>query len=420
MSIGAPSNLGTLLIQRLEAALGATLGQQANLVSGTQPNAVTQPGNPENPSALQNQAQRHPREAVDKASAQDQGRAVIGKATDAQAVEGHARRNAIPVPSAPITLGFAARTILALLAKYPESVQLAHGHSPLVKQAATPKGAPSGNIPTPAAGGTAAALPQGMAANPRADIFTLWPNLATTIGQPGTLSIQFAQSMAQVMRGSGLFYESHLASLAFGKTTVQALRQEPQGQIKSTAQQGPIPTQGAAVAQDRGAPTATQFSHQGGSYSATSHTHPAPVNQTPVPSMDPQTQLLVRQQLEVLAHQSFAWQGLAWPGTAMYWKVERCDRDVTGEQTESDKHWATCLNLQLPALGEVQARLTLAGDHLVMRLAAPESADHLREHIESLRGRLLAHGLKASQLSIKNREDLHSGPSEHEHPAVQT
>lgn len=417
MSIGAPSNLGTLLIQRLEAALGATLGQQANLVSGAQPNAVTQPGNPENLSALQNQAQRHPREAVDKASAQDQGRAVIGKATDARAAEGHAGRNAIPVPSAPTTLGFAARTILALLAKYPESVQLTHGHSPLVKQAATPKGPPSENIPTPAAGGTAAALPQGMTANHRADIFAIWPKLATIIGQPGTLSTQFAQSIAQVMRGSGLFYESHLASLAFGKTTAQILRQEPQGQIRPAppAQQGPIPAQGAAVAQDRGALTAAQSSHQGGSYSATSHTNPAPANQAPISGMDPQIQLLVRQQLEVLAHQSFAWQGLAWPGAVMYWKVERCNWDVTGEQTESDKRWATYLNLQLPALGEVRARLTLAGNHLVMRLVAPESADRLREHAESLRGRLLAHGLKASQLSIKNREDLHN-----EHPAVQT
>jgi hypothetical protein len=241
-----------------------------------------------------------------------------------------------------------------------------------------------------------------MTANQRADIFAIWANLATTMGQPGTLSTQFAQSMAQALQGSGLFYESHLANLAFGKATVQALRQEPQGQIRPTPsrQQGPIPAQGAAVAQDTGASTATQSNHLDSSHSATSHAGPAPVNQAPIPGLDPQTQLLVRQQLEVLAHQSFAWQGEAWPGAAMRWKVERRDRDATREQTESGEHWATHLNLQLPALGEVQARLTLAGNQLVMRLVAPDSADHLNEHVESLRGRLLAHGLNTSQLSI--------------------
>lgn len=408
MSIGAPTNLGTLLIRRLEAALGTTLSQQVNLVPRAQPNAVTQPGNPENISALQNSAHRHPHETVEKTRAQDQGQTAIGKATDAQAAEGYAGRSA--TPSAPTTLGFAARTILALLAKYPESAQLAQGHSPLVKQAATPKGPLSKSILAPAAEGTTAALSQGIAANHRVGLFSIWPSLAATMGQSGALSTQFAQSMAQAMRDSGLFYESHLANLAFGKTTAQALRQEPQGQIRLTppTQQGPIPAQGAAVSQDMGASTTTQSSHQSGSYSATSQAGPAPTNQSSIPGLDPQTQLLVRQQLEVFAHQSFAWQGLAWPGAVMHWKVERRDQDVTREQTESEKHWATYLNLQLPALGEVQAHLTLAGNHLVMHLVAPESADHLKEHVESLRERLLAHGLKDSQLSIKNREDPHN------------
>jgi hypothetical protein len=34
MSIGGPSNLGTLLVQRLDAALGTTLGQQASTING--------------------------------------------------------------------------------------------------------------------------------------------------------------------------------------------------------------------------------------------------------------------------------------------------------------------------------------------------------------------------------------------------
>src|SRR5690625_2905709 len=165
MSIGVPSNLGTLLIQRLDAILGTTLGQQTNVASGARPNAVTQPGNPEDPNALDNPTQRHPREAVDKAKARDPGKAAIGKATNAQFAENRAGRSPTltsATPSAPTTLGLAARTILALLAKYPESVAPIRGQSPLLGQSAIP-GASSllpRNLPTPTT-----TLPQGMTAN---------------------------------------------------------------------------------------------------------------------------------------------------------------------------------------------------------------------------------------------------------------
>ncbi len=49
MSIGAPSNLGTLLVQRLDAVLGTTLGQQANIASGAGPQAVPSQPVPKTP-----------------------------------------------------------------------------------------------------------------------------------------------------------------------------------------------------------------------------------------------------------------------------------------------------------------------------------------------------------------------------------
>src|SRR5699024_8602631 len=119
-------------------------------------------------------------------------------------------------PSAPTTLGLAARTILALLAKYPESVAPIRGQSPLLGQSAIP-GASSllpGNLPTPTT-----TLPQGMTANHQAGVLATWANLATSMSQPGALSARLAHSLMQAVRNSGLFYESHLANLAFGKTT---------------------------------------------------------------------------------------------------------------------------------------------------------------------------------------------------------
>src|SRR3546814_4069611 len=70
MSIGGPSPLGTLLVQRLDAVLGVTLSQQANLVTGARPDAVAQAANAERAEGTSNETLRHPRDVVDRATAQ--------------------------------------------------------------------------------------------------------------------------------------------------------------------------------------------------------------------------------------------------------------------------------------------------------------------------------------------------------------
>src|SRR3546814_18965694 len=48
-----------------------------------------------------------------------------------------------------------------------------------------------------------------------------------------------AKALAQALQGSGLFYESHLADLAFGKRPAQALRAEPQAQVAQARAEAP-------------------------------------------------------------------------------------------------------------------------------------------------------------------------------------
>ncbi|MER1966542.1 flagellar hook-length control protein FliK [Castellaniella sp. GW247-6E4] len=450
MSIGGSSTLGTLLIQRLDAVLGTTLGQQANLVSGARPAAVTQPGNPENPDALRNSAQRHPREAVDAAGAQGRGQAAVGKAAGATALDdriGRAATYSSTTASAPTTLGFAARIILALLAQYPQADPAVQGRQPLLNGPAARAGAmpplPAGmaDAATAAARGPAA-MPVPGAAGPQAPAgpFAAWAALATALDQPGALAARLSQALSQAVQGSGLFYESHLAALAFGKADARDLAREPQARLGAQTAEGRVPggqaphtqtggrapdsqatntpsagSQGApplpaqapgpqgvpqglpAAAEASGAPA--QTGQAGGSAAA-----PA-VQAPPIPGIDPQAQFLVRQQLEVLAHQGFAWQGEAWPGADMRWEVRRHAGDEGDGGGSRAEHWSTRLNLSLPALGAIQARLTLAGDQLVMRLAAPDSAERLDGAIETLRARLLAHGLRASQIAVVDRDD---------------
>jgi flagellar hook-length control protein FliK len=139
----------------------------------------------------------------------------------------------------------------------------------------------------------------------------------------------------------------------------------------------------------------------GGTALATANAASAAAAANPVPGLDPQTQLLVRQQLDVLANQSFSWRGEAWPGAPMDWEISRRDRSSQdADASPQTDHWATRISIQLPQLGTVQARLTLAGQQLVMHLVAPESAPLLAEHTESLRSRYIAQGLQLSQISV--------------------
>jgi hypothetical protein len=81
----------------------------------------------------------------------------------------------------------------------------------------------------------------------------LWP-------QPtGTASAGLAQALADGVRNSGLFYESHLAAWVQGDLPAQALLQEPQGRLSALAQAGAgmpqTPAAGdAAAAAPGGAP----------------------------------------------------------------------------------------------------------------------------------------------------------------------
>ncbi|HUG59238.1 MAG TPA: flagellar hook-length control protein FliK [Candidimonas sp.] len=435
MSIGGPSALGTLLVHRLDSVLGTTLSQQANLVSGARPDAVTQPGSPERPDAAQNQVHRQTRDGVDRATGQteQQTKDAINRAKlDARAAEILAARSApstSTTASAPTSLGHAARTILALLANFPDQAPPVQGKMPLLD--ANPRTA-DGSRPgaaattnTNAAGNAARAdanpaLSRGQntpTSSTASGTNTLNGPAATTAAtqSASALPAQLAQALAQALQRSGMFYESHLNNLAFGKQTVSQLQQEPQAQAgkgspaatpdqgkstntagQPTSSNAPANTPNAAAAAhgQRGEAAMTGQNTQAAGPGAAS----APV---PVPGLDPQTHQIVRQQLEVLANQTFAWRGEAWPDAPIEWEVNR--REPSREDTDLPldvDHWATRINIQLPVLGNVQARLTLAGQQVVMHLIAPESSALLTQHTEALRDRYSAMGMQLSQLSV--------------------
>lgn len=406
MSVGGPSNLGTLLIRRLDTALSVPASQQSQIVDAGRSDAITQLADASRINPLHNEGGRSLSETIERAQAQ-------AERPGRQPVEETRLRTGLPLPrfeqpstetsstpSAPTTLGHAAKAILALLARFPGQAPPVAGRAPLAQ-------------PEPAATGTA----QAAAAQPSS-------------GVPAAL---IARSLALAVQQSGLFYESHLGDLAFGGRSPAQLRLEPQGQIRGS---GAAAAQGdpASAAEDRAPARAAAQAAEGSSALRDPAAH-NPVERgptergptergptegrgpgamasaqsgsaqagTPLAGLHPETHLVVRQQLETLANQAFGWRGEAWPDAPMQWEVER--RDERGVPDEAGTHWATRLRLSLPALGEVEARLSLHAGQVVMRLVAPHSAPLLKQHGQALRADFLQAGLTLSQLSILEAEE---------------
>ncbi len=391
MSVGGPSALGTLLMQRLDAALGVTLSQQANIVSGARPDAVSQADDPSWLSAAQNETLRHPQETVDQVAARTEQQDTVAKprldAGQLDAALLDSATTTASTPSAPTTLGFAAKTILALLSLYPDQAPAVMGKAPLVDPAA-PAASPlssgaSGMPASPALFASSAspgALPliggnapeTGHAAAPEANPTV--QNVQRTAGNE-IPARAFVQALSQALQSSGLFYESHLNDLSFGQRTATALMSEPQASLAHV---------GAAADHGPAQPaTASQLAAQA----------------SQLAGLHPDTHLLVRQQLEVLANQTLMWSGQAWPNASMRWEIERRESSPGTPDAPGD-HWAMRLNLSLPQLGSIEARLSLNGQQLVMRLVALQASGRLSAQSAELRKRLLDSGLTLSHLSV--------------------
>ncbi|WMD22595.1 flagellar hook-length control protein FliK [Achromobacter seleniivolatilans] len=439
MSVG-PAALGNVLVQRLDAVLGTTMSAaNANLVSGARPDAVSQPGSPEKPGASDGSA-RDPRQGIQTGGARGDRQNTVVDAKTAAALALAARglvTSSDTTASAPTTLGTTARTILSLLAQYPEAAPAVQGRAPLWSgDAATgqtpgqPAGqagqAPSGQPGQPAAAGqqnpagqppaTPAALPASTAAAAAlaagTDAQTAGAKPARPAGQTdanaargaeatahaalaagGPAARTLGQALRQALQTSGLFYESHLTDMVFGRTNPSMLQNEPQAKLSkdAAAQQNAAPSRGRA---DSSAP-----SRAGGADAPSgSGSSGTPAPGTPVAGIHQDLTVLVRQQLDVLANQALTWQGEAWPGTPMEWEVER--EPYGGDPDSAVPTWATRLKLDLPRLGLVDARLNLAGDQIVLQLVAPHSAAEINDSSDQLRARLLAAGLTLSNLAV--------------------
>ncbi len=132
---------------------------------------------------------------------------------------------------------------------------------------------------------------------------------------------------------------------------------------------------------------------------------PGVVSAPPVAQViQPQSVVLLRQQLDLLASAVFRWSGEASPGVAMEWSIQEEQADHHAGMLEEDRpqRWATTLSLTLPRLGTVDIRLSLTGPIVQAHLAASEPATLVRLQADAgeLAQRLETAGLSLQALQV--------------------
>lgn len=114
-------------------------------------------------------------------------------------------------------------------------------------------------------------------------------------------------------------------------------------------------------------------------------------------------QPLVHQQLESLVSQQLVWQGQAWPGQTMEWRIDvPTEQEGNGREPTAEENWHTTLRLKLPGLGDIDAEmiLTAAGVAVRIKTGTPASAEALQQALPGLTDALAAAGVPLTGSAI--------------------
>lgn len=190
---------------------------------------------------------------------------------------------------------------------------------------------------------------------------------------PPTSGQALAPLLKQALAESGLFYESHQARWLSGATDASTLMREPQGRTP------PAPAANSATSPASTTLSASQPAASETGEAAANAAQRAEANATPPPRQAapiPDRLLpVVHQQLDALATNHYAWQGMAWPGQKVEWDID--DPAGNPDQGGSDAEqagWRSSLRLTLPKLGTVEARLHLTDSGVSLHFVAEENA----------------------------------------------
>ena len=167
-------------------------------------------------------------------------------------------------------------------------------------------------------------------------------------------SKQLAAALRDALANSGLFYESHQAQWVRGERSTAQLLVEPQNQLMDKR----VISLGA---------NQTTLANES-NISALSTTQSSQLTDAKsLPLLH-----LVQQQLHTLETHQLTWTGQVWSGQDMQWEIQGQPEHQSSQQDE--RQWSTEMELALPRLGDVHARLVFSANGLKLTLHAADSA----------------------------------------------
>ena len=167
-----------------------------------------------------------------------------------------------------------------------------------------------------------------------------------------------AGALREALGKSGLFYESHQAQWVRGERSINQLLEEPQNLL--TGKNAPLSAADQRAALDKASAAQTQST-------------PVPAKSsgdTPLP-VAKELLHLVQQQLHTLEQHHLVWSGQVWPGQQMQWEIQGQPEHQSQQQDE--RQWSTEIELALPKLGDIHARLVFAESGLRLTVCAADS-----------------------------------------------
>ena len=190
-----------------------------------------------------------------------------------------------------------------------------------------------------------------------------------------------AGALRETLGKSGLFYESHQAQWIRGERSISQLLEEPQNLLTgkalplTSADQYTVSDKVSAAQTQQNAPAAARTPGDAAQPIAKELVH------------------LVQQQLHTLEQHHLVWMGQVWPGQQMQWEIQGQPERQSRQQDE--RQWSTEMELALPKLGDVHARLVFAesGLRMTLRAADPATVDLFNRALPRLRNSLADAGV---------------------------
>lgn len=224
----------------------------------------------------------------------------------------------------------------------------------------------------------------------------VWPNAGQT---PETKLL--AGALREALGKSGLFYESHQAQWIRGERSTTQLLEEPQNlltnrnMLPSSANQPASQQASLALANTQAdmlsnkLPSAQTTPQIGRGAEETL----LPVARELLP--------LVQQQLHTLEHHHMVWMGQVWPGQQMQWEIQGEPERHARQQDE--RQWSTEMELSLPRLGDVHARMLLVegGLRLTLHAADTSTVDLFDRALPDLANSLADAGIRLTAATVE-------------------